>query len=44
MSAVMFLGFTKETASVPIVGYANDKTLEENVKVEVAKVQLRLVR
>ena len=33
MSAIFFMGFTKETSSVPIVGYSTEKTLEEKVKI-----------
>ena len=40
MSAVIFLGFNKETSTVPLVSYCNDKTIDQNVKVEVSKVIL----
>lgn len=38
MTSLSFLGFAKESSSLPIYGHCQDKSLEESIKGEVGKV------
>ncbi len=42
MSNIKYLGFVKDSASVPVYGYTADRSIEEQLKTEVPKVITRL--